>query len=359
MNTFFSELSTHHLTMIAVLTATLIAHFLAQIVLRHFSRLAAMTSNIWDDALIDAARRPLPVLIWLTGSFVALHLHYALTGRDFPVLLGNARIITLTICVAWYLFALIRHAAENTVASHVANKQEVDFTTIHGITKLSRILVALLTILVIVQSLGFSISGVLAFGGVGGIAIGFAAKDLLANFFGGLMLHLDRPFKLGDSIRSPDKEIDGKVEYIGWRQTALRGRNMDMIYVPNSLFNSIVVVNLARRSHRRIEETIGLRYQDLAQTDTICNEIRAMLSGREDIDASKDLIVSFSRFGESSLDLYLLAFSTTTDLTEFNAVKQSILLGISAIVTKHGADFAFPTRTLHIATGNATTSADV
>jgi len=359
MNTFFSELSTHHLTMIAVLTATLITHFLAQIALRHFSRLAAKTSNIWDDALIDAARRPLPLLIWLIGSFVALHLHYALTERDFPVLLGNARIITLTVCVAWYLFALVRHAGENIIANHQANKQEVDFTTIHGISKLSRILVALLSILIIVQSLGFSISGVLAFGGVGGIAIGFAAKDLLANFFGGLMLHLDRPFKLGDSIRSPDKDLEGKVEYIGWRQTALRGRNMDMIYVPNSLFNSIVVVNLARLSHRRIEETIGLRYQDLTQTSTICSEIRAMLSTREDIDTAKDLIVSFSRFGESSLDLYLLAFAKTTDLTELNIMKQSILLAIADIVAKHGADFAFPTRTLHIATGNATASADV
>ncbi len=353
MNTFISELSTHHLTMIAILTATLVAHFAAQIALRHFSRLATLTSNIWDDALIDAAKRPLPVLIWLIGSFVALHMHYALTEHDFPVFLGNVRIIMLTICVAWYLFALIRHAAENIIANHLANHEEVDFTTLHGITKLSRIMVGMLTGLVIVQSLGFSISGVLAFGGVGGIAIGFAAKDLLANFFGGLMLHLDRPFKIGDAIRSPDKEIEGKVEYIGWRQTALRGRNMDMIYVPNSLFNSIVVVNLARRSHRRIEETIGIRYQDLAQAAAICSDVRAMLSERPDIDTGKDLVVSFSRFGESSLDLYLLAFALTTDLGALNAMKQSILLGIADIVAKHGADFAFPTRTLHIATGNA------
>jgi len=348
MNTFISELSSYHMGMIAVLTGTLIAHFVARLAMRHFARLAAMTSNIWDDALIDAAKKPLPLLIWLIGCFVALQLHFALSEKDFPELLLNARTITLTLCVAWYLFALIRHAAENSIADHLSRNEEVDITTLQGICKLSRILVTVLTGLVIVQSLGFSISGVLAFGGVGGIAIGFAAKDLLANFFGGLMLHLDRPFKLGDTIRSPDKDIIGKVEYIGWRQTVLRGLNMDLIYVPNSLFNSIVVVNLTERSHRRLEETIGVRYQDLAQTTAICSEIRTMLCTREDIDNSKDMVVSFSRFGESSLDLYLLTFTTVTDLSEFNMVKQSVLLGVAKIVAKHGADFAYPTRTLHI-----------
>jgi len=73
--------------------------------------------------------------------------------------------------------------------------------------------------LVILQNLGFSISGVLAFGGVGGIAVGFAAKDLLANFFGGLTVYMDRPFVVGDWVRSPDKNIEGTVEHIGWRLT--------------------------------------------------------------------------------------------------------------------------------------------
>jgi len=348
MNTIFSELSTHHLSLLAVLVATIAAHFIAQIALRRFARLAAMTSNIWDDALIEAAQKPLPILIWLIGIFSGLHLHYSLNAQAFPELLDHARTIALTICLAWYLFALIRLAAENTVANQTANRAEVDFTTLHALTKLARILVTALAGLFIVQSLGFSISGVLAFGGVGGIAIGFAAKDMLANFFGGLMLHLDRPFKLGEMIRSPDKDIEGKVEYIGWRQTALRSRSMDMIYVPNSLFNSIVIVNLTRRSHRRIEETIGLRYQDLAQVGTICEEIRAMLLARAEIDTHQDIVVSLNRYGESSLDLYLLAFTQDANLSDFNAMKQSVLLAIADIIARQGADFAFPTRTLNI-----------
>ncbi|MDD2721552.1 MAG: mechanosensitive ion channel family protein [Gallionella sp.] len=356
MNTFFNELSEHHLTLLAVLAATLAAHFVMRLAFRHFSALTAKTSNVWDDALLEAAKRPLPLLIWLTGLFTALQVHYAMTDRELPHLIISLRIILITVCVAWYLFALIRHAAANSVAIQTARGEEVDFTTIHGISKLARIVVVVLTGLVIAQSLGFSISGVLAFGGVGGIAVGFAAKDLLANFFGGLMLHLDRPFKLGDTIRSPDKDIEGRVEYIGWRQTALRGRNMDMIYVPNSLFNAVVLVNLSRRSHRRIEETIGLRYQDMAAVTGICEEMRAMLRARADIDPSRDAIVSFNRYGESSLEIYLLAFTLTTDFAEFNAAKQAILLEVATIVARHGADFPFPTRTLHLADGSLTAS---
>ena len=91
-----------------------------------------------------------------------------------------------------------------------------------AITKLLQMFVIITATLVVLQTLGVSVSGVLALGGIGGLAIGFAAKDLLANFFGGLMLYLDRPFAVGDWIRSPDREIEGDVEQIGWRLTRIR-----------------------------------------------------------------------------------------------------------------------------------------
>ena len=103
--------------------------------------------------------------------------------------------------------------------------------------KLLRLSVAITAFLVIIQTLGYSVSGLLAFGGVGGLAVGFAAKDLLANFFfGGLMIHLDRPFTIGDWISSTDREIEGVVENIGWRLTIIRAFDKRPIYIPNSLF---------------------------------------------------------------------------------------------------------------------------
>lgn len=354
MKDILSVLTPHHWNLISVLVVTLAAHFFAGIALHRFKKIAANTSNIWDDALFESARQPLPILIWLSGIFVALSLHYSSTAQQLPPLIIYTRTITLTLCIGWFFLALIRNATEMMIAQQISSNQEVDLTTISAIGKVLRIMVIVLAGLTVIQSLGFNISGVLAFGGIGGIAIGFAAKDLLANFLGGLMLHLDRPFKLGESIRSPDKQIEGQVEYIGWRQTALRSRNMDMIYVPNSLFNSIVLVNLSRRSHRRLEETIGLRYEDLGRIPAICDATRAMLLARPDIDTSKDVIVSLSHYGESSIDLYILAFTLSTNFTDFNTAKQSILLAFARIVTEQDADFAFPTRTLHTSAKGST-----
>jgi MscS family membrane protein len=354
MGNYLDVLTPHHWSLITVLAATVAAHLFTGIVLRRLGNVAASTSNVWDDALYESARRPLPVLIWLIGIFTALYLHYSTIESPVPEPAAQARNISLTLCVAWFLFRLIHQVAELTVSRQTANNLEVDLTTVHGIGKVARITVLVLAGLAIIQSLGFNISGVLAFGGISGIAIGFAAKDLLANFLGGLILHIDRPFKLGESIRSPDKAIDGQVEYIGWRQTALRAVNKDVIYVPNSLFNSIVLVNLSRRSHRRIEETIGLRYEDLRKMSAICNDAREMLVNRPDVDTSKDVIVSFSRYGESSLDMYVLAFTLSTGLADFNSTRQSVLLAIADIIERHGADFAFPTRTLHMINATAT-----
>ena len=151
--------------------------------------------------------------------------------------------------------------------------EPVDKHTAEAIGKLVRLAVMITAALVILQTLGFSITGVLAMGGVGGIAVGFAAKDLLANFFGALIVYLDRPFVVGDWIRSPDRNIEGTVEKIGWRVTVIRNFESRPIYVPNAVFTSIIVENPSRMANRRIYETIGLRYSDLTSMDKVVSEV--------------------------------------------------------------------------------------
>ena len=202
----------------------------------------------------------------------------------------------------------------------------------------------------VLQSLGYSISGVLAFGGVGGIAVGFAARDLLANFFGGLMIYMDRPFNVGEWIRSPDKEIEGTVEKIGWRLTTIRTFDKRPLYIPNSIFNNISVENPSRMSNRRIKETIGIRYDDLSKMEKIINDVRKMLKEHADIDTTKTLIVNFNEFAPSSLDFFIYTFTKTTDWIRYHEIKQDILLNIINIVESNGAECAFPTSTLHIST---------
>ncbi|MEW6561760.1 MAG: mechanosensitive ion channel domain-containing protein [Pseudomonadota bacterium] len=340
MSHTLTELTPHHWSLITILAATLLAHFFARVFLKRIEKIAANTDTVWDDVFVASAKKPLPVFIWLSGLFTAVYAHYTSKDQALPALVAHTGSITLTLCVAWFFFSFIRHSANGVIARQKSSGYEVDMTTVAGLSKIGRVTVVVLAGLTIIQSLGFSISGVLAFGGIGGIAIGFAAKDFLANWLGGLILHIDRPFKLGESIRSPDKQIEGQVEYIGWRQTALRSRNMDMIYVPNSLFNSIVLVNLTRRSHRRIEENIELRFTDLPKVAAICEEAQTMLRTCNDIDNSKEIIVALNGYSATGVNLTLQAFTLGTSASEFAAVKHAVLLELAEIIRRHGADFA-------------------
>src|SRR5690606_7863144 len=156
-------------------------------------------------------------------------------------------------------------------------------TTVRAIGKLLRATVIITAGLIVLQLFGYSISGVLAFGGIGGIAVGFAAKDLLANFFGGLMIYLDRPFAVGDWIRSPDREVEGTVEYIGWRLSRIRTFDQRPLYVPNSVFMNIAVQNPSRMTNRRIFENVGIRYEDGDKMAAIIDNVRTMLENHAEI----------------------------------------------------------------------------
>jgi len=198
------------------------------------------------------------------------------------------------------------------------------------------------------QLFGYSISGLLAFGGIGGIAMGFAAKDLLANFFGGLMIYLDRPFSVGEWIRSPDQEIEGMVEDIGWRLTRIRTFDMRPLYIPNAVFANISVENPSRMSNRRINETLGIRYEDIHSMDSIVASVTTMLLEHPDIDAKQIMIVNFNKFNASSVDFIVYTFTKTTDWIDFHRIKQDVLLKIASIVAAHNAEIAFPTSTIHL-----------
>jgi len=161
-------------------------------------------------------------------------------------------------------------------------------------------------------------------------------------------VYLDRPFVVGEWIRSPDKQIEGTVEYIGWRHTRVRAFNKNPIYVPNALFTTIVVENPSRMSNRRIKETIGIRYQDVGKMAAIVADVKAMLQSHPEIDTGQTLIVNFTSFAESSLNFFLYTFTRTTEWVRYHEVKQDVLLRVAEIIERHGAQIAFPTRTLHI-----------
>ena len=313
---------------------------------RKFSK----TSNLWDDALLHAARKPVVAFVWVQGVYWAAEVAHRYSQAEIFKANDSMLQLGFVFVLVWAVLRLIKEG-EGILASPVKMKQPMDYTTVNAVSKLSRAVVIITAVLIAMQSLGYSISGVLAFGGVGGIAVGFAAKDLLANFFGGFIIHLDRPFKVGDWVRSPDRNIEGTVEHIGWRLTTIRTFDKRPLYVPNATFTTIAVENPSRMTNRRISETIGIRYADVSLMPTIVADIRAMLEQHDDIDSKQTLIVNFLAFNASSLDIMVYTFTKTTQWVRFQEVKQDVLLKISDIIEGHGAEVAFPTRTLHLPDG--------
>ncbi|MEM8843766.1 MAG: mechanosensitive ion channel family protein [Pseudomonadota bacterium] len=334
-----------------VFVVVLLALILAYIARRVLAKLAAKaesTHNPWDDALIHAIRRPIRYSIIILGVSYAAQIAGEQTDAVIFDSINPIRHVLIVGMLAWALIGFVRRFEDATIKQKLRNGDKVDRTTIHAMGKLVRAAIIITTGLVVLQTLGFSISGVLAFGGIGGIAIGFAAKDLLSNFFGGLMIYLDRPFTVGDWVRSPDREIEGTVESIGWRLTVIRTFDKRPLYVPNSIFATIAVENPSRMSHRRIYETIGLRYDDIKQMDAIVEDVKKMLHEHDEIDTSQTMIVNFNAFNDSSVDFFVYTFTKTTDWIHYHKVKQDVLLKISQIIEREGAEIAFPTTTMYL-----------
>lgn len=274
-----------------------------------------------------------------TVSIFLKHLHFS---YNYPEWISTVNITLISAIVIKYVFALIMRIEVSQI------EKGNDVTTSRAIARLLKSITVLTLILLVGQHFGLSLSGLMTFGGVGGIAIGLAGKDIISNFFSGLMLYFDRPFNVGDWIRSPDRNIEGTVCEIGWRLTKINTFDHRPLYVPNSVFSSISVENPGRMTNRRIKTTLGLRYQDAAVVGNVVNDINQMLKSHPDIDTKQTLLVYFDDFADSSLNIMIYCFTRTTAWAEWLRVQQDVYLKMIDIVHQHNADFAFPSQTLYI-----------
>ncbi len=322
-----------------------VGHFVIQRLLNRLQRSAAASASPWDNVVAQALAKPSQYALWIVLLYAAL----GVTGSSDALRSGIRQLADtgLVLLVGWILHRLSQQVEAELLGEHRGPRDSDERATIAATARLVRIVLWLAIAIMIMQSAGVSISGLLAFGGIGGIAVGFAAKDVLANFLGGLSIYLDRPFTVGDWIRSPDREIEGTVEHIGWRMTRIRTFDQRPLYVPNAVFSTVALENPSRMHNRRIYETFGIRYGDAAHMAAIVAAVRAMLREHEAIDLNRTLIVNFVSCGPSSLDFFIYTFTKTTDWVTYHAIKEDVLLRVLAIISDHGAEAAFPTRTLH------------
>lgn len=304
------------------------------------------TKDGYRYATVQSALGPARALVWVIGLSSAAEV--ALLGTELGGWVDPIRESGVVLSLTWFVIRLVRNYEQALIAGSKGSGR-IDRTTAEAIGRLLRIAVIITASLIILQTFGFSLSGVLAFGGVGGIAVGFAAKDLLSNFFGGFFIYTDRPFVVGDWIRSPDRDIEGTVEHIGWRLTRIRTFDKRPLYVPNSTFLSIAVENPSRMTNRRIYETVGVRYDDANRVAGIIESVEQMLRNHPEIDTGQTLIVNLNEFGPSSLDFFIYSFTKTTDWVRYHEIKQDVMLKILGIIESAGAECAFPTTTVHLA----------
>ncbi|USD43051.1 mechanosensitive ion channel family protein [Vibrio sp. SCSIO 43135] len=344
LHTYSSEFTQDWNNSVLFITA---ASFFAWIVWRlvygRLEVLAERTSFEWDNLTLHALKTPVSTLIWCWPGTVSLGF---LLQDQFASKLNWLSTLKLLLVIAIFVWIIMRLISN--IEQYVLEQQNRDETTVQAVAKVARLFFITIGTLTVMQAFGLSLSGLLTFGGVGGLVVGFAAKDLLSNFFGGMMIYFDRPFKVGDWIRSPDRQIEGTVERIGWRMTIIRTFDKRPLYVPNSVFSSIVVENPSRMLNRRINETIGIRYDDGRMVERIVSEIKTMLENHPDIDTQQTLIVNFNAFGPSSLQLMVYTFTKTVNWIRYHEVKQDVLLKIMDIIHQHDADIAYPTQTIKL-----------
>jgi MscS family membrane protein len=327
-----------------IVLVSLILHYIETRIYKRVLPRLQKTPTFWDETLVYAVHKPLGALIWILGISFAAQI-VGLHAKDKVVFdfLGTVRELAILLILVWFLIRFISYAEQKIIA-----KNTIDKTTVHALCQLFRAAVLITAILIGLQIFGIPISAVLAFGGMGGLAAGFAAKDMLANFFGGLMIYLDRPFSVGDWIKSPDKEIEGTVEHIGWRLTRIRTFDKRPLFIPNGVFSTISVENPSRMTNRRIKAIINLRYDDATKIAVILSDIEKMLRKHPGIDTKQTLMVNLVECASWSLNFMLYAFTKTTKWVEFQAIQQDVFLKVLEIVAAHDAECAFPTSTIHI-----------
>ncbi len=351
---FISSLHYTHwiLQVLLVVIITIVVHKISKKFLKKLQQKFEKTKNIQDDIFIKSIRNSLSFFIVVIGLSVIFEIIHSQYGANILQKTADLlRDLGVIVAISWFAIRFIKKSKEAALVKKTKSKSKLklDRATVDAVSKILNIVVIIVASLMTLQALGFKIGGILALGGVGGIAIGFAAKDLLSNFFGGLMIYFDRPFKVGDWIRSPDKEIEGTVVKIGWRQTQIKTFTHRPLYIPNSVFSSITIENPSRMTNRRIYETIGIRYDDVDKIEKIIKEVREMINKHQEIDQKQTIIVNLNSFAASSIDFFVYASTNTINWVEYHRIKQDVLLKVAKIISDNDAEIAFPTSTIHLA----------
>ncbi len=253
------------------------------------------------------------------------------------------------LAVAWTLFIITNEAYSAVVEKLQRNHQETALGIMPLMRKMTKAAIVALTILFLLQNWGFDVAAIIAALGIGGVAIALASQKSVENLFGGVMIALDQPIRVGEFGRFGD--FIGTVEDIGLRSTRIRTLDRTIKSIPNSEFSSMQIETFATRDKILFLHTLGLRYETTSdQIRYIISEIKKMLTAHPKVldDPARPRFVSY---GDYSLNIEIFAYIETMDWNEFLEIQEDILLHLKDIVEEAGSDFAFPSQTIYFERG--------
>ena len=325
----------------------LVARKVADYVIQsHVLRLLKKTRMEFDNLVVEAASKPLGWLLLLAGMALAV---WVLALPTEPTNVKRFAFAVLKILLVadllWFLFRFVDVLA--VYLTHLAGRTEsaLDDNLVPLVRKALKVTLGLLLGVWVVQLLGYNISSLLAGLGVGGLAVALALQDTLANFFGSIFILMDRPFMVGDMVEIEGTQ--GTVEQIGFRSTRIRTWPATLVSLPNKTVAATKIDNWSRMPKRRVFQTVGVTYETSAEEmQQAVAAIRSILENDDGVD-QEFIVVRFSEFGASSLDIRVLYFTRAIAYPDHMETKERVNLAIMRALRGMSLSIAFPTHTVY------------
>lgn len=318
------------------------ANYIYKIVLRLIQK---SPSELLNQFFL-AFEKPLRWIFVIIGLYVAMDF-FPYIEQNNPIFIKLIR-ISVILLIAWGFNRLASksHLIFERLSKH--SKFKIDAILIPFISRSVQVVVLAISVTIIVEELGYNISGFIAGLGLGGLAFALAAQDALKNLFGGIVIITEKPFNIGDWIKTPS--VEGTVEDISFRSTKVRTFAQALVVVPNSTLANEAIMNWSEMGKRRINFNLGVEYQTPRhKLQRVVERIEEFLVNHKDIHP-ETIFVTFDEYAENSLNIMLYFFTKTTVWKEYLLVKQEINFKIMEILEEEGVSVAFPTRTIHINT---------
>lgn len=303
---------------------------------------AEKTKNKLDDVIIDVIEKPLVFLIFIIGLIVALR---TLTlSESFDGVASNVAQILITLDIFWFMIAFVDALIVGYITPLTAKtKSDLDDMLVPLIRKLIKTVLIVIAIIIIIDNFGYNVTSLIAGLGIGGLAFALAAKDMLANLFGGVSIMTDKPFKIGDRIKV--EGYDGWIKEIGLRSTRMNTLDGFQMIVPNAIIANSILENVSKEKERKVKMVIGVEY---GTTMKKMEEAKKILEDviKKNKHTKSESKVNFTEFADSSLNFLIIYW--IKDLNKILEAKHTVNMEIKRQFEKAKIDMAFPTTTVHL-----------